>query len=248
MRRQLVAPPDQEASKLQTSIAPRLHQVAAAFGRVLALAGADGDPADGADVAHVAGVVGPEAGLFEPADVEFVDAAAEVERLGAGVALVCVDGDDEVVAGCFAGGGDAFGVLAGGLAADLEFAAVEAAFAPFGDLVADPGEVAAVVAADDVDRDRVAVAAPELPQRPAERFPDRVPERDVDRGERDQPDPLVAELVVGGGEPELPAALDREGVLADQPAARSPRRSPPRSAAASSPRPRRRPPRRSPRA
>src|SRR4029077_5379016 len=116
------------------------------------------------------------------------------ERLGPRVALVRVDREHEVVAGGLPRGGDPLRVLARRFASDLELAAAEPALAPLGDLVADPGEVAAVVPADDVDRDRVAVAAPELPERPAERLPDRVPEREVDGRERDEPDPLVAEL------------------------------------------------------
>ena len=45
---------------------------------------------------------------------------------------------------------------------------------------------------------------------------DRIPDREVDAGQRDQTDPAVAELVVRDRVAELPAALVREGVLADQ--------------------------------
>src|SRR5581483_6074814 len=103
------------------------------------------------------------------------------------------------------------------LSADLELAAAKPELAPLRHLVPDPGEVAAVVAADDVDADRVPVPAPELPERTVEDLADRVPERQVDAREGDEADPAVAELVERDRKPELPAALDREAVLADQP-------------------------------
>src|SRR5207253_8199761 len=141
----------------------RLEHVAAAARRVLALAGADRDAAARTHLAHVAAVVRPDAGLLEPADVQVGDARAKVERLANRVALVGVDRDHEVVAGGLPRGPDAGRVFLGGERADLELAALEAQLAPLGHLVADPAEIAPVVAADDVDRNPVPVPAPELP-------------------------------------------------------------------------------------
>ena len=89
--------------------------------------------------------------------------------------------------------------------------------APALDLLADPRQVATVVAADDVDRDAVAVPAPEPPERLPERLADGVPDREIDARERDQADAAVAQLVEGDGIAELPAALVGERVLADEP-------------------------------
>jgi hypothetical protein len=60
------------------------------------------------------------------------------------------------------------------------------------------------------------IAAPESPERLSERLADRVPDRGVDAGARDEPPAAVAEDVEGRRPGELPAALDRKGVLADQ--------------------------------
>src|SRR6185437_3395756 len=113
-------------------------------------------------------------------------------------------------------GTDARSVLLGRERPHLELAAAEAHVAPLGHLVPDAVEVAAVVAADDVDGDPVGVAAPEPPQRLPEGLADRVPDREVDRSERDEADPAVAQLVEGHRMAELPAALHRERVLTDQ--------------------------------
>src|SRR4029079_14672137 len=88
-----------------------LHQIPATLRRVLALTGADRDSAGQADVAHVARVVRPDAGLLEPADVEVADAPAQVEGLHTRVSLARVDGQDEVVAARLARGLDAFRIL-----------------------------------------------------------------------------------------------------------------------------------------
>src|ERR1700712_254006 len=109
---------------------PDLHQVAAALGRVLALAGADGDTAGEAHVAHVAAVVRPAAGLLEPADVQVPDAVAEIERHARRVALVRVDRDHEVVARDLAHDLRALGVLRRRPRSELELAAAEPHLAP----------------------------------------------------------------------------------------------------------------------
>src|SRR6185295_17757729 len=163
-----------------------LHQVAAALRRMLTLSRADGDSAGRAYVAHVPCVVAPDARLLEPADVEVTDTPAELDRLGARVALIRVDRQNEVVAPGLAGGFDALRILCRRLAADLELAPTEAELAPLGHFLADAGEIGAVVAADDVDTERVAVAAPKLEERPVERLADRIPEREVDARQSDE--------------------------------------------------------------
>src|SRR5213078_3049850 len=100
----------------------------------------------------------PDAGLLEPADVEVADPVAELDGLRAGVALVRVDRQDEVGTGGFARRLEPEGVFPRLFRSDLELAPAKAQLAPLRDLVADPVEVASVVAADDVDADRVAVA------------------------------------------------------------------------------------------
>ena len=132
------------------------------------------------------------------------------------VALVGVDRDDEVRACRVARGRDAGGILLGREAAHLELAAAEAGRFPAGDLVSDRTDVGAVVAADDVDRHAIAIAAPETPQGLADRLPDGVPDGEVDVRDGHQADAAVAQLVVGDGVGELPAALVRERVLTDE--------------------------------
>ena len=144
---------------------------------------------------------------------------AQVEAHAASdVALVGVDRDHEVVTGRVAARLDARSAsTAGGLRAELELAAAEAHLEPLGDLArGSRSATVAVVAADDVDREAVAVAAPELGERASERLADRVPDGGVDAGERDQPDAAIAQLVERHRVAELPAALDCERVLADQ--------------------------------
>ncbi len=166
-------------------------------------------------VAHVAPVVRPAARLLEPADVQIPDALAEIERHAGGVALVGVDGDHEVVAGHLAHHACAGRVLGGRSRSELELAAAEAHLEPLLDLAADlVGRP--VVAADDVDGQAVAVAAPELEERATQRASDRVPDRRVDAGERDEADAPIAKLIERDRIAELPAALDRERVLTDQ--------------------------------
>ena len=143
------------------------------------------------------------------------DALAEVERHARRVALVGVDRDHEVVARDLAHDARALGILGRRARSELELAAAEAHLEPLLDLGADLVR-GAVVAADDVDREPVAVAAPELGERPSERAADRVPDRRVDARERDEADPPIAQLIERDRVAELPAALDGEGVLADQ--------------------------------
>ena len=77
-----------------------------------------------------------------------------------------------------------------------------------------------VVAADGDDGDAAAIAAPEPPQGLAGGLAHGIPERGVDAGAGHETHAPVAEDVEGGGPGQLPAALDRQRVLADQPAAR----------------------------
>ena len=108
-------------------------------------------------------------------------------------------------------------VLLGRRAADLELAARRAR-APAGRSTSSAIAPAAVVVAADGDhRQRLAVAAPQAPQRLAERLADRVPDRGVDAGAGHEPEAAVAQDVERRRPRELPAALDREGVLAGQP-------------------------------
>ena len=197
----------------------RLHQVAAALGRELALAGTHRDATAGAHLAHGAGVVGPTARFLEPADADVAHPVTQVEGIGEDVALVGVDGDDEVVTGGGAARFDAAGVDRRGLRAELELAPGESHRHPLGDLVVHlPGHVdeRSVVPTDDVHREAIAVAAPHLVQRAPEHLADHVPQGGVDAGERHQPDAAIAELVERRRVAELPAALDLHRVLADQ--------------------------------
>ncbi len=84
-------------------------------------------------------------------------------------------------------------------------------------LAGDLGERLPVVAADRDHLDAPPEPAPEPPQRLAERLADGVPDRRVDAGTGDEAEPPVAQDVERRGPGELPAALDLERVLADQP-------------------------------
>ena len=72
------------------------HEIAAAAGGELALTRADAYARRVADVAHRAAVVRPDAGLFEPVQVEVLDEACEPHRLGRRPPLVGVGTEDEV--------------------------------------------------------------------------------------------------------------------------------------------------------
>src|ERR1700694_4660295 len=174
---------------------------------MLALSRTHRDTASRTDVTHIPSVVGPDARLLEPAHAEVGHPPAQVERLVHRVSLVCVDCDDEVVAGGRPRSGNAFCILLRTPAAALELAATEPHGAPPRNLVRNGAQVAAVIAADDVHRKSVAVPTPQLPQRAADSLADRVPDCDVDAGERDQSDPPITQLVVGDRKSELPAAL-----------------------------------------
>ena len=106
---------------------------------------------------------------------------------------------------------------AGARAADLELAAGEPSLAVALHLARELGQRLPVVAADRDQLDAPAIAAPEPPERLAEGLADGVPDRRVDAAAGDEPEPAIAQDVEGGGARELPAALDLERVLADQP-------------------------------
>src|ERR1035441_10394337 len=114
-----------------------LKEVAAAAGRVFALSGADGDAAASPYLAHVATIVGPDAWLLEPANVEVRHAATEVERLLDRVSLVGIDGQHEIISGRLAGDANTLGVGARLEAADLELGTAEAERPPLFHLIAD---------------------------------------------------------------------------------------------------------------
>src|ERR1019366_10185177 len=194
-----------------------LKEVAAAAGRVFALSGADGDAAASPYLAHVATIVGPDAWLLEPANVEVRHAATEVERLLDRVSLVGIDGQHEIISGRLAGDANTLGVGARLEAADLELGTAEAERPPLFHLIADAREVAAVIAADYVDGHTVAIPSPQAPEGLFERLADGVPDREVDAGKGNEADAPVPELIEGGRVAELPAALVGKGVLADQP-------------------------------
>ena len=111
--RQMVGPPAHDASKLETSMAPSATRSRMPL-RVTSLwPAAMGMPGLEPHVAHPAPVVGPAAGLLEPAQVEVRDEPSELDRLGTLVALVGVDHDREVRTGRLARGAHPLGVLAG---------------------------------------------------------------------------------------------------------------------------------------
>ncbi len=172
-------------------------------------------PAPEADVAHRPPVVRPGARLLEPVEVEILDEAREAHRLGGRPALVGVGAEDEVGPGGGARGPEARRVLLGREPADLELHAGEPLLAELGHLLGDV--LLPVVAADRDHRQAVAVAAPEPVQRLTERLADGVPDGGVDAGGRDEAEPAVAQDVERRRPRELPAALDPERVLADQP-------------------------------
>ena len=98
-RRHSVGPPDQEASKLQTSIAPLDHQVAAAGGRELALARAHRRPARRARTSRIArAVVVPAARLLEPDESVVLDEPREARAPPRASTLIRVRSEHEVVA------------------------------------------------------------------------------------------------------------------------------------------------------
>ncbi len=75
------------------------HEVTATRRRVFALPRADWDPATHPHIAQAPLVVLPANRLLKPGDVEVVYPVAELERLRDCIALVGVDGDEEVAAG-----------------------------------------------------------------------------------------------------------------------------------------------------
>ena len=135
-------------------------------------------------------------------------ASAGVQR------LVGVGAEDEVGPGGGARGPEPRRVLLGSEPADLELHAGQALLAELRDLRRDV--LPPVVAADRDHRQAVAVPAPEPVERLAERLADRVPDGGVHTGRRDEAESAVAQDVERRRPGELPAALDAEGVLADQ--------------------------------
>src|SRR6185437_763958 len=138
----------------------------------------------------------------------------EADRLARRPALVGVGQQDEVVACGRARLPEARRVLVGAQPSHLELHPGETLRLERLDLARDV-RVLAVVAADRDHRNRVAVAAPEPPERLAERLAGRVPGSRVDAGAGDEAEAAVAQDVEGRGAGELPDALDREQVLAE---------------------------------
>ena len=218
-RRRHAAPLGRPAGPGRVEVAevdrPLDHQVAAPAGRELALTRADTHAPREADVTHGAPVVRPDARLLEPVQVEVLDETGEADRLARSPRLVGVGAEHEVGPGGGARRAEPRRVLLGGEPADLELHAGEALLAELRDL---PGDVLrAVVAADRDHGQAVAISTPESVERLAERLADRVPDRGVDAGRGDEAEPAVAQDVERGRACELPAALDAERVLADQP-------------------------------
>ena len=182
MRRQSVGPPVQEASKLQTSIAPVSMRSRQPRGEYSLWPAHDRDAAAQRTSRMRAPVVVPAARLLEPADVETLDAAGRCRARSAHrVALVGVDGEDEVVAAGLARPRTRSASFSGVMPPTLNLQPARPHLAELRDLLGELGGLAAVVVAPDDDhRHAVAVAAPEAPQRLAERLADRVPDGGVD--------------------------------------------------------------------
>ena len=182
----------------------------------LALAGGDGDARLEAHIAHPAPVVGPAAGLLEPAQVEVGDEAPELDGLGPLVALVGVDHDGEVGTGRLTGRADAPRVLLRRPAADLELDAREPRRVVRDEL---PGlvQVQVVVAADDGHRQRVGDRAPQPMERQADGLAEDVPDGRVEARDRLERQAAVAQDVVGGRLHGRPGALRVGRAATDDP-------------------------------
>src|ERR1700733_4959673 len=114
-----------------------LHQIPAGLRRVLALPRANGDPSAGADLTHVAMVVGPQARLFEPADVQLSYAFAQLEGHRQAIPLIGVDSDGEILVGGFACCPNSIAVLARCASSHLELAPAESHLLPLCHLIPD---------------------------------------------------------------------------------------------------------------
>ena len=194
---------------------PLHDQLAAAGCGVLALPRADRHAGGVANVAHRPQVVVPAARLLEPDQVEVLDEPREANRLPRRPGLVRVGGEDEAFARLLPHGARAHCVSVGVEAADLQLHAADAELEQRVHLGLQIG-VHAVVAADRDHRQARAIAAPQSPEGLFERLADRVPKRGVDAGAGDEPDAPVTEDVERRRAAQLPAALDRVGVLADE--------------------------------
>ena len=115
------------------------HEVTTTRRRVFALPGADRDPAAHPHIAQAALIVLPANRLLKPGDVEVVYPVAELERLRDRIALVGVDGDEEVVAGGRTRF-DADGVFGWSEPANLELDARQLELLVSGDLFTDRSE------------------------------------------------------------------------------------------------------------
>jgi hypothetical protein len=190
-------------------------QLAAAGGGVLALPGTDAHAGDEPDVAHRPEVVAPAARLLEPDEVEVLDEPGEANRLPRRPGLVRVGGEDEAVTGHLPNRARPRRVRLGVETAHLQLHAADAELEQVVHLAPQVG-ARVVIAADRDHRQARAVAAPETPERLAQRLADGIPQRGVDTRARDEPEPTVAEDVERRRPQELPAALDRVRVLAEQ--------------------------------
>jgi hypothetical protein len=182
---------------------------------VLALSRADLRPAREADIAHRAAVVPPPARLLEPYEVAILDQPREPDRLLQRPSLVRVRGQYEPVASRVPSETGARRVLLRLEPADLELEPRQSELLQFSDLRRKI-RVVPVVATDRDHRELRAVTSPETPERLPERSADRIPDGGVDAGAGDEPAAPVTQDVERHRPRELPAALDGQGILADQ--------------------------------
>ena len=146
----------------------------------------------------------PAARLLQPIETGALDETDERDRIVHRPRLVRVGAEDEVVADGLARAKEtALASVSGIGAAHLELHAREAELTQLCHLVFDV-EIAVVPADRDHRHRLAAIAAPEPPQRLADRFAERVPERGVDARARDETQPPVAQDVVGRGPRQLP--------------------------------------------
>src|SRR5689334_9302682 len=82
-----------------------------------------------ANARHHRRIVVPMTRLFEPANVEMLDAAREIDRVGRAPAAVRIHSEHEIGAGGFARSFDALRVLCGRQSPDFELAAGHAELA-----------------------------------------------------------------------------------------------------------------------
>ena len=191
------------------------EEVATATGGELALAGAHRLTAHQADVAHRPPVVRPHARLLEPEQFVIGDQTGELHGFVDLPSLVGVGHQDEVVARRLARLDEPCGVFGRRQPTDLELHPGEATAAQLVDLIGN-AHSGAVVAADRRHLDRVAVTAPQSPQRLPGGLADGVPDRRVDARAGDKPEPTVAQDVVGRRASQLPATFHGAGIDPDE--------------------------------